>query len=184
MKKNLETRIEFNYQFNNEFEGFNPKNLNDFGWFVGYNPSEIVRLGFAFGMGDQIGYNLDELALADELNFRTFNSFQLSDKFRISPIIRYSELRNKIDKTLYYKGYITRINFNYQFNRDFSFRLIIEYDDFDKTFFSQPLIKWNPNPFTLFYVGGNIGYSREEFNKRFSSESAQLYLKFQYLIGN
>ena len=81
----------------------------------------------------------------DELNFRTFNSFQLSDKFTISPILRYSELRSKVDRSLYYKGYISRINFNYQFNRDFSIRLITEYDDFDKTFFSQPLIKWNPN---------------------------------------
>lgn len=184
MKKNIQTRAEFNYQFNNEFEGFNPRNLNDFVWYIGYSPSEIIRLRFSFGMGDQIGYNLDELALGDELNFRTFNSFQLSDKFTISPVIRYSELRSKIDKALYYKGYITRINFNYQFNRDFSVRLITEYDDFDKTFFSQPLVKWNPNPFTLFYVGGNIGFSREEVRKRFTSESSQFYLKFQYLIGN
>ena len=73
MKKNIETRAEFNYQFNNEFEGFNPKNLNGFGWFIGYNPSEIVRLRLAFGMGDQIGYNLENLAVGDELNFRTFN---------------------------------------------------------------------------------------------------------------
>ena len=184
MKKNIETRAEFNYQFNNEFEGFNPKNLNSFGWFIGYNPSEIVRLRLAFGMGDQIGYNLENLAVGDELNFRTFNSFQLSDKFTISPILRYSELRSKVDRSLYYKGYISRINFNYQFNRDFSIRLITEYDDFDKTFFSQPLIKWNPNPFTLFYIGGNIGYSREEVRKIFTSESSQFYLKFQYLIGN
>jgi len=184
MKNNLRTGFEFNHQFNNEFEGFNPKNLNSIGWMVNYSPSEIVTLRFGIGMGDQIGYNLDELALGDELNIRTFNSFQLSDKFRISPILRYSELRNKVDGALYYKGYITRINFNYQFNRDFSIRLITEYDDFDKTFFSQPLIKWNPNPFTLFYIGGNIGYSRAEANKKFTSESAQLYLKFQYLIGN
>ena len=184
MKNNLRTGFKFNHQFNNEFEGFNPKNLNSIGWMVNYSPSEIVTLRFGIGMGDQIGYNLDELALGDELNIRTFNSFQLSDKFRISPILRYSELRNKVDGALYYKGYITRINFNYQFNRDFSIRLITEYDDFDKTFFSQPLIKWNPNPFTLFYIGGNIGYSRAEANKKFTSESAQLYLKFQYLIGN
>ena len=184
MKSNLETRFEFSYQFNNEFEGFNPKDLNSVSWSLGYNPSEIVRLRIAFGIGDQIGYNLENIAVGNEINFRTFNSFQLSDKFRISPILRYSELRSKIDNSLYYKGYITRINFNYQFNREFSVRLITEYDDFDKTFFSQPLIKWNPNPFTLFYVGGNIGYSRTEISKIFTSESAQFYLKFQYLIGN
>tara|TARA_B100000686_G_C16805908_1_gene990396 strand:+ start:13999 stop:16158 length:2160 start_codon:yes stop_codon:yes gene_type:complete len=184
MQNNLETAFEFGYQFNNEFEGFNAKDLNFVDWSLDYNPSEKIRLRFGIEIGEEIGFNLDELALGDKLNFRTFNSFQLSDKFRISPILRYNELRNKVDGSLYYKGYITRINLNYQFNRDFSVRLIAEYDDFDKTIFSQPLIKWNPNPFTLFYVGGNIGYSRVETNKRYTSESAQFYFKFQYLIGN
>jgi len=184
MKNNLETSFTFRHKFNNEFEGFNPKNLNSLSWRMGYSPSEVISLRFGIGIGDEIGYNLEEIALGDKLNFGTFNSFQLSEKFRISPSLRYNELRNKLDGSLYYKGYITRINFNYQFNRDFSIRLITEYDDFDKTIFSQPLIKWNPNPFTLFYVGGNIGYSRAEANKRFTSESSQLYFKLQYLIGN
>ncbi|MDG2372242.1 MAG: hypothetical protein P8L83_06480 [Flavobacteriaceae bacterium] len=184
MKNNLNTSFKFEHKFNNEFEGFNPKNLNFLFWRMGYSPSEVITLRFGIEIGDEIGYNLEEIALGDMLNFGTFNSFQLSEKFIISPSLTYSELRNKLDGNLYYKGYITRINFNYQLNRDFSIRLITEYDDFDKTVFSQPLIKWNPNPFTLFYVGGNIGYSRAEANNRFTSESAQFYFKFQYLIGN
>ena len=113
-----------------------------------------------FCVGKRV-YAMDEteeirLAKNDEIDESFIKLVQLSEKFIISPSLTYSELRNKLDGNLYYKGYITRINFNYQLNRDFSIRLITEYDDFDKTVFSQPLIKWNPNPFTLFYVGGNI----------------------------
>jgi len=60
--------------------------------------------------------------------------------------------------------------------------LVGEYGDFDKTFFFQPLLKWNPNPFTIFYIGGTIGYSRIENKNKFGIENSQLYLMFQYLF--
>ena len=60
--------------------------------------------------------------------------------------------------------------------------LIGEYNDFDDNFFVQPLLKWNPNPFTIFYIGGTNGYSRIENQSHFRSESAQFYFKFQYLF--
>ncbi len=63
-----------------------------------------------------------------------------------------------------------------------SFRLIGEYNDFDQVFFIQPLLKWNPNPFTIFYIGGTNGYSRVEPTTNFGREDSQLYFKFQYLF--
>jgi len=53
----------------------------------------------------------------------------------------------------------------------------------DKFFFLQPLLKWNPNPFTIFYIGGGTnGYSRIEEGNRYGIENSQLYVKFQYLF--
>ena len=55
-----------------------------------------------------------------------------------------------------------------------------------KLVFVQPLLKWNPNPFTLFYACGSHGYRRPEVNpsvgKDFELENSQLYIKFQYLF--
>ena len=82
-----------------------------------------------------------------------------------------------------YVGYIARVNINYQFNQDLSFRLVGEYNDFDDSFFVQPLLKWNPNPFSIFYIGGTNGYSRiEAMTNNFHINDAQLYFKFQYLF--
>jgi len=58
--------------------------------------------------------------------------------------------------------------------------VIGEFNNFDQTFFFQPLLKWNPNPFTIFYIGGTQGYSELEKKQRYGIENSQLYLKFQY----
>ena len=101
------------------------------------------------------------------------------------------EMQNRIANFLnensnFYKGYISRFSFKYQFNNSLNIRLISEYNDFYKQFFIQPLIQWNPNPSTIFYIGGNQG-SIEDFNSEFSSpyriDRTQYFLKFQYLIG-
>ena len=104
----------------------------------------------------------------------TFNNFQISPKLQLSPSIRYSQLRNKIDQSLYFSGFIARANLNYQFNPNLSFRIIGEFNDFDKNFFIQPLLKWNPNPFTIFYIGGTNGYSRVDEKNRYGIENLSL----------
>ena len=84
----------------------------------------------------------------------------------------------------FYKGYIARLNVNYQFNQNLSFRLVGEVNTFDERYLIQPLLQLNPTPFTIFYIGGNNNY---QFNDQFDAyrlDDAQLYLKFQYQIGN
>ena len=71
---------------------------------------------------------------------------------------------------------------NYQFNKDLSFRLVSEYNEFDDTLFVQPLLKWNPNPFTVLFVGGSQGYGKGKIAGNLDIDSSQLYFKFQYLF--
>ena len=72
-------------------------------------------------------------------------------------------------------------------NRDEAFQddiVMFGVDTFDNDYLIQPLLQWNPTPFTIFYIGGNNNY---QFNDRFDAyrlDDAQLYLKFQYQIGN
>ena len=179
---NIESEINYNYVFNEEFEGFNAKGMPEFSVFLSYSPSETVRLRMFTRMGESIRYDSENPAVGKNFFIGTFNNFQISPKLRLSPSIRYSQLRNKIDQSLYFAGFIARANLNYQFNPNLSFRIIGEFNDFDKNFFIQPLLKWNPNPFTIFYIGGTNGYSRVDEKNRYGIENSQLYLKFQYLF--
>ena len=179
---NIESEISYNYVINEEFEGFIGENMPEFSIFASYNPSEAVRLGVFTRVGEALRYDSDNPAVGDNFFIGTFNNFQLTPKLRISPSLRYSQLKNKEDGSLYFSGFIARSTINYQFNPNFSFRLIGEFNDFDKVFFLQPLLKWNPNPFSIFYIGGTNGYSRIEEGNRYGIENSQLYVKFQYLF--
>lgn len=182
MAANLRTNISYGHFFNEEFRGFNPTHLRQLSMYIGYNPSEVLRFNFFVRKGKNIGYNLDDLAVGNSLNLFFSNSIQFNDNLILSTRIRYSELKNQTDNSLYFKGYIARANLNYQFNNALSLRLVGEYNDFSQQFFVQPLLKWNPKPFTIFYVGGNNNYQRLDEYQGYVIETAQFYLKFQYLF--
>ena len=181
-KGNFRTGFNLIHIVNEEFAGFIGRNLTEISMFNGYNPSENINLRAFVSFSESIRYDEDDPNVGKALFIGTFNNFQISPKLRLSPSLRYSELRAKADNSLYFKGYIGRVNINYQFNQNLSFRLIGEYNDFDKGFFIQPLLKWNPSPFTIFYIGGTNGYSRIDNRSNFQVEDSQLYFKFQYLF--
>lgn len=179
---NIQSQLRYTYTVNEEFEGFFARSMPEYSAFVSYNPSETVRLGVFSSYGEALRYDSENPAIGNNFFLGTFNNFQITPNLRISPSLRYNQLQNQADQSLYYAGFIARATLNYQFNPNFSFRIIGEFNDFDNRFFLQPLFKWNPNPFTLFYIGGTNGYSQLEQKNRYAIENSQLYLKFQYLF--
>lgn len=181
-KGNWKTELNIVHIIDQEYEGFKGKNMSKYSIWNSYNPNETIRLGVFSSLGNGIRFDEDNPSVGKQLSFGTFNNFQLSEKLRISQSLRYSQMRSKTDNRFFYKGYILRLIANYQFNKDLSFRFIGEYNEFDDKLFFQPLLKWNPNPFTLFFIGGSHGYNRPENNNSLRLENSQVYLKFQYLF--
>ena len=65
---------------------------------------------------------------------------------------------------------------------EIAFRLA-EYNDFNSSLFMQPLLKWNPNPSTVFYIGGNTNINHfKSSEKKWLTDNSQLFLKLQYLF--
>ena len=149
-------------------------------------PSEAVTIVASFMMGKDIAYNEDIPDVGRQFNAFIQPSFQLNNNFGVLPSLRYAQLKNLQEGGYYFKGYIGRFTLRYQFNNFLSVRLVSEYNHFNETFFLQPLIQWNPNPSTVFYVGGNQN-SLDEFNSEFYSpfrvDETQFFLKFQYLFS-
>ena len=115
-------------------------------------------------------------------------NYKIGENINLLSSINYARLRNLDDTKSFYDGYISRFTFRYQFNNDLSIRLVSEYDKFNDTVLLQPLFKWNPNPSTIFYIGGiqnsinEFNLDPEEFNP-FSINRSQFFIKFQYLFG-
>jgi hypothetical protein len=180
--------IQYTYDLDifKNYLGKNYRNLGKSELNITSSPSEFFTLTLNSTFGKDIAYNESIPDVGKEFTIFLSPSFQINNNLNLQPSIRYAKLKNIENNSYYFNGYISRFNFRYQFSNFLNIRIISEYNDFSDQFFIQPLIQWNPNPSTIFYVGGSQG-SLEDFNSEFSSpfriDRTQFFLKFQYLIG-
>ena len=188
IKTLFNTEINFTHDrdvFKN-FLGRDYRNLPSNRFQIRSSPNESLAINLNLTFGRDLAYNEENPEIGREFNFYFMPAIQLSNKLRISPSIRYARLRYMNNDNYYYKGSISRFSIRYQFNNFFNVRIVSEYNTFSERFFIQPLIQWNPNPSTVFYIGGNQN-SLNDFNDDmysiFRVDQTQIFLKFQYLIG-
>lgn len=179
---NLRLSVGFNHDLNEEFEGYNFEHLSSVRMFSEYNPSENLEIGFFTGVGEGLWYD-DVPEVGHSIFFRSWANIQWSPKLSSRLSMRYSELKEKEVDRSYYAGYLTRAQLNYQFNNNLSLRLIGEYNQFKDSYFFQPLLQWNPTPFTIFYIGGASDYAADDYHPQQVVQSSQWYFKFQYAFG-
>ena len=151
-------------------------------------PSKKLTFQARATFGKEIAFNEDLPEIGKESSFFILFNYKVGNNLSISPSLRFSSLKKIDGSEHFYNGYISRVSSRYQFNNDLSLRLISEYNKFTDTFYVQPLLEWNPNPSTIFYVGGNqssindFDLMPEDFNP-FRINRSQFFIKFQYLIG-
>ncbi len=184
------TDIQYNYDINfiRNYMGVDYRNVGKSELEIFSAPSKKVSVFSKFTFGREIAYNEDVPEIGKERSIFISLNYKVGENLSVKPSIRYSRLQ-KLDKSKnFYNGYISRVRFRYQFNNALSFRVISEYNDFNERFFIQPLLKWNPNPSTIFYIGGNqnsihdFATDPEDFDPMRINQS-QFFVKFQYLIG-
>lgn len=163
----------------------------DFDGLVSFNFNFNTRFIEQFSAGGNIGFGdgivkfLSTPEVADRFNYSLRFTVKPWRNIVIGPSYTYSEMTDKESGEDYFSGYLIRTGFQYQFTPALSFRMIAQYNDFNNSFDYQPLLSWQPNPFTIFYVGTSEDYLGEE-NPSFSDmsrTSQQLFVKFQYLFN-
>ena len=80
-----------------------------------------------------------------------------------------------------YSDLIARARFEYQATAALNFRLVSQYHDYYDTFDIQPLISYQPGPFSIFYIGTSRSYDRE--GTKWKESYGQIYLKVQKLFS-
>ena len=170
------------------FEEYKGIEFNNYGLnFINlrYSPSEKINISSRVVIGSDIAYNIDDPVVGNRSSMAFEFDYQPSDKFNIGLMLSSESMKYKVTNEEIYNGYILRTDSNYQFNRDLSLKLVLEYNDFSNHLFIQTLLKWNPNPSTIFYLGGNTDMKNNiNSNANWVSNSAQLFFKLQYLFSS
>jgi hypothetical protein len=98
----------------------------------------------------------------------------------IEPSISYEQLHRQSGEEIF-SGYVAYARANYQYNRELQMRVLLQYNEFDKNLDVEPLLAYQLNPFTIFYVGATYG-AADMTTHGLVGTDRQYFMKFQYLI--
>jgi len=173
-----QTNLRINSSFNTfrKFKGITLENL----WRNNINfstkPTKTTSLYAGTGFGVRMVTYLDVPEKGNEITYWVGGNQKLSDQLFVGSSYTSYTMNTYDNEDEFYSGYLADVRINYQFNTSLSFRLIGQYNDFSKSFQVQPLLSYQPSPFTIFYVGTTTNQVEWE------TSSSQSYVKFQYLF--
>jgi hypothetical protein len=176
-----QTSVNVNATFQEEtFRGVHLTGIRDYTFSLNSNFSAAVRGGITLGTGRRVARTLAVPEVGEGRNASISATLQPLQRLVIQPSFSYQEL-DLLNGEEVFRGYIARTRVSLQFNRELNLRTVVQYNDFRDRLDIEPLLVYQLNPFTIFYVGSTHGYS--QFDEHgFVGTARQYFAKFQYLF--
>jgi hypothetical protein len=148
--------------------------------------SDMMGFDGSINFGHLIARNEDPPVIGKEQFHNLGLNLKPRHNIRIEPSLIYNRSENRDTGEKLFEGYIFRTRMHYQFTRELSLRLLLQYDDFDTAWDVDPLITYRLSPFSLFYIGSTYDYGdleeKDGSTRRRELTSRQYFLKLQYLF--
>ncbi len=177
-----QTQVSMNYLWSREtYRDVYFPGIRRFGVGVESNFSKPVSVGFSLSHGRFVARRVDPPVLGRGTNYSVSATLRLWQRLIVVPQLDYSKLAYP-DGSKIYSGFVTRTRINYQFNREWFLRLVVQYDDFDRSLSLEPLLSYKLNPFTIFYLGSSHGLQEPGGDGDWTNTGHQYFLKLQYLL--
>ncbi len=169
------------------FKGTDLINLTTFGLNINSSFSKSLTFGGGMNRGESIVRFLDVPEKGKRSAMWLWGRIKITDKLMVSPRYNTQKMTTLDGKEEYFSGYLAALRVNYQFNESFGFKLLGQYNDFSNSFTFQPLLTYQPSPFTIFYIGSSQNQSVNTLSvdaiNNGQLKSRQYFLKFQYLFN-
>ena len=183
-KGDTRTVIEYTRGFE-RFRGFDFHGQNN--WFFHLNSgfSELFRPGFWVQVGDRVARNYDPPLAGKGTDAEVWFELKPLTQWILEPSLQFSKLDDAETGDELFSGFILRMRTTFQFTREFSLRLVTQYDDFDRALSIEPLLTYQLNAFSMFYIGSTHAYQDPPASDSGLRQSRrQFFAKFQYLFRN
>jgi hypothetical protein len=126
------------------------------------------------------------LVKGDEVTFAIGVDLKPTNRLLLESTVNFAASDDAQTGADLYEGHIVWNRLSYQFNRELSLRLVLQYDDFEKSWDIDPLLTWRLNPFSKFYIGSTSDYAcltDEHIGSRhWKLCDRQFFMKLQYLF--
>ncbi len=150
-----------------------------------------LSAGGSINYAHQIAYS--DTVMSKETYVSAWLDLKPTEKLFIENWFNYAHCDSLDGGGKIYSGYTARSRLSYQFNRELSLRLVVEYDDFGKVWSLDPLITYQINPFSVLYAGSSYDYCEYKIvtddqhdpplvDPQWKLGSRQFFLKLKYLF--
>lgn len=190
---NVDTRVagtSFSTGYTNAYQLWQGVGFEDM-WHVYFDidgrPNKGLGYGFYWEYGRGLSYY--NMAKGKEASFSAYLSLKPIDRLTVEPTFNFTRMTGLDYNERYYNGYITRTRVQYQATRELSFRLVVQYNDFNRAWDVDPLLTYRLGSFSVFYVGSTYDYneldrlpSDPHHPTQWQLTERQFFMKLQYLF--
>lgn len=157
-------------------------------WTLNFDMSSRFSNAFGCNFSLNHGHNVARYALVKGKATSLYASVSVKpiDRLVIEPNLSFAQSHTVDTGEELYYGYIARTRIQLQANRQLSFRLVFQYDDFDQAWDIDPLLTYRVSSFSVLYLGSTYDYlniaSVPGADPRWKMASRQFFMKLQYLF--
>lgn len=170
-----------NINFSASMERYGGLNFNKKSFNINGNTNIIgwLPFGFYFEIGDSIFYDPDNPFLGFSYVLGCFLNFKPSKRLQMQ--VEYSRYNFWQERggPLLIDFNVIRQRTTYQISKTLSLRAIIDYNFFDKEAYGSFLVSWILRPGTVFFLGLDTNYLRNELGS-FERSAYSVFVKFSY----
>ncbi len=141
--------------------------------------SENISIEFEPQFGTEIireenPYQARNISFGGEISFRLVDGVKFNFKLDQSRSTDFNTGKQ------IYSDKIARLRFEYQPNSFLSIRIVTQYHEYYNIVDVQPLLSYQPGPFTIFYIGTSRSY---DIDSQWTEDYGQIYIKAQKLFS-
>lgn len=147
-------------------------------------PTQRLTFGGHFNYANTVFYQGEEIGRQTDYGF--WADVKPWDRLLWSASFSHSH-SNALDRdATFFDGFVTRHRVNLQITRELSARLVLQYNDFRELWEADPLLTYQLDPFSIFYIGSTRDYrlynTVNDPDSSWQLAHRQYFVKFQYLF--
>jgi hypothetical protein len=134
---------------------------------------------FFFQTGDEINYDTEDAFLGYSNTYGVSLTFKPSKRLQLGTDFSKQTFWRSAGGERLWDYNLIREKVTYQFSKTLSVRAIVDYNFFDKEAFGSLLASWVLRPGTVFFLGVDNDYLRDEYG-RLTGNGYNVFVKFSY----
>jgi hypothetical protein len=155
-------------------------------WHMCFNsrPSDLLVFGANANYGRRIYFSGQAYGMQEDYGF--WFGLKPWDRLLLETNINWSRSEDENTGEIFFDSYVMRSKLGLQITRELSARVIVQYNGFYDTWEGDPLLQYQINPFSIFYVGSTRDYAKVSVDPASQQDwrltHRQYFLKLQYLF--